>query len=236
MKSQLTALFVAMPLLLVAVQSHAEYVFKFPIEESAGGNLPNGSIIIVKSNAGGVVVPPVVVEPDPLEPEDAKCDPYKSGDPTGKEKIFPAAIGQVGNTYWSCELKKESNSNIRFIDGISVDYNSNTSDTCKTAKFNETDTTKNICRIDSYYMFFEFRIFKDANGNISFMPFSNNVMFYLERNKKAYASADIKGITINGVNCSGYKSNFVQEKCTFEGSYESLAAMVGKPYIVEFRR
>lgn len=236
MKNQLTALCLAMPLLFTAVQSHAEYIFKFPMEEATGGNLPNGSIIIVKNSAGGVVTPPVVAEPDPLEPEDAKCDPYNSGDTAGKEKIFPAGIGQIGKTYWSCELKKEANSNIRFIDGISVDYAGNTSDTCKTAKYNETDTTKNICRIDSYFMFFEFKVVKDGVGNLSFSSFNNNVMFYLQKNKKAYASADIQGITINGVDCSGYKSTFIKENCTYNASYESLAAMAGKPYIVTFKR
>lgn len=236
MKNQLTAIFVAMPLLFVAVQSHAEYIFKFPMEEATGGTLPNGSIIIVKNAAGGVVTPPVVAVPDPLEPEDAKCDPYKSGDPTGKEKIFPAAVGQIGKTYWSCELKKESNSNIRFIDGISVDYNGNTSNTCKTASFNESDDTKNVCRITSYFMFFEFKIVKNSSGNLLYLPFNNNVMFYLQKNTRAYASADIKGVTINGVDCSGYKSTFLKENCTYSGSYESLAVMTGTPYIVTFKR
>ena len=242
MKNQLTALCIAMPLLFAAAQSHAEYVFKFPMEEATGGTLPNGSIIIVKNAVGGgVVVPPVIPEPDPLEPENPACDPFDSSskhNEVGKEVHFTSVFKSLSKTYRACEIKKTDTPNLlaKFIDGISEPWNDGTvADTCKIAVYNEVDKSMNKCHVDGMLIKLTYEFTKDSIGNYAFKPFKNNATIIVNRDSVTTPiMTQVKRMVINGVECESYSGFAVwYTRCTYNVPYESLAAMTGKPFVVE---
>jgi len=246
MKNQLTALCIAMPLLFAAAQSHAEYVFKFPMEEATGGTLPNGSIIIVKNNDGGVVVPPVVAEPDPLEPENPKCDPYLINDryaDVGKQMDYYTDFRETPTlVYSACKLKPDNNPSLvlRIIDGASVEFGDTPrSNFCSSKTLKESSKS---CVYRSVNLSYVFNV-KVSNSSYDISP------SYVDVGDLAFRMmgndinvSEIKKVVINNKECTDFRPNRNWQTfnkiytCLSDFTLQSLEAVAGKPYIIEFYR
>lgn len=245
MKNQLTALCIATPLLFAAAQSHAEYVFKFPMEEATGGTLPNGSIIIVKNAAGGGVVVPPVVEPDPLEKENPKCDPYLVDDRNanvGKQRDYYTAFRETPTVVYSaCQLKPDSNPSLilKIIDGYSVEYGDTPKANFCTSK--SLKASSKTCGYQSVNISYEFDVAVSNNAyNISLAYIDMSNLVYMMRDRGIDVS-EIKKVIVNNQVCSDFKitrtwQTYKRYTCLSNTTLQSLESMAGKPYLIEFYR
>jgi len=238
-------LFAVLLLTSIANTAFAEYVFKFPMEEATGGNLPNGSIIIVKNSAGGVVTPPVVAEPDPLEKEDKKCDPYLVDDRNanvGKQMDYYTAFRETPTkVYSACKLKADTNPSLvlKIIDGASVEFG----DTPK-ANFCTSKTLKESsksCVYQSVNLSYVFNV-KVSNSSYDVSPAYVDVGNLAFRMRDAGINlSEIKKVIINNKECSDFRLNrswqtFRNYTCLYDFTLQSLESMAGKPYLIEFYR
>lgn len=237
-------LFAVLLLTSIANSAFAEYVFKFPMEESTGGNLPNGSIIIVK-NGGGVVTPPVVAEPDPLEKENPKCDPYLINDryaDVGKQLDYYTDFRETPTVVYSaCKLKADSNPNLilKIIDGASVEFGDTPkSNYCTSKTLKESSKS---CVFQSVNLSYVFNVkVSNSSFDISHAYVDVSNLAFRMRDSGINLS-EINKVIINNKECSDFRVNrswqtFKNYTCLYDFTLQSLESMAGKPYLIEFYR
>lgn len=255
MKKTIRSLLVSLPFLIAAAPSFAGFELRIPMEVAGGGSMPNGSITF----GNKAETPPETVEPtepevvDPFEPENPACDPYAQGYPgnvTGKELVWSDGYYLAdGTMYRSCKLKDTGESNLlaRYVAGISepsLDSSGNVRDWDK-CNPNSPLTQVNSTKCQMHMTFFSMPFTPTSNGaggySYSNLPFQ----FFLPE-KAGFSYDDIGTIEIDGHACQNLRSYVVrtwptlvmstERICDFSGSYETLKAKVGQPYIVKIYR
>lgn len=195
-------------------------------------------------------VPEVV---DPFAPENPACDPLAQGYPgnvTGKELVWSDGFYFAdGTMYRSCKLKDAGEPNLlaRYVAGISepsLDSSGNVRDWDK-CNPNSPITQVNSIKCEMHMTFFSMPFTPTSNGaggySYSNLPFQ----FFLPA-KAGFTYDDIGNIEIDGHACTNLRSYVVrtwptlvmstERICDFSGSYETLKAKVGQPYIVKIYR